>query len=368
MEERSKGGEESTERMHLSQRRRQENLEEEEEEKDYEERKRREKEEEWSTFMPISVTLALLGAFMLGMRAALEHTEGSQGESNTPKHQNPGPWGCVVFVLNTTAKGGSSGLFIGVAAMTVVWIAETLSASKGLVATVTPIPPMGLLIGAGAGAMEGVGRVPELLEPGVFWEAVSGGMRGAEMGARVAVIGGVVIGGAMCALAAMAVKNLIMGAELRVAPLMTVSVAVGASRMVLSLAPESMAIGAFVGSVLGAARDLRVLGALGMVGVGGCLGMRCLGCAPANMSKGARLITRLLGGLTGAGGAVILIIFLGFPLRLLSALVSAPVGAAIAILVWRVGELVCQSVAEVVEKLFGAISINTHYSRDETER
>ncbi|XP_018595034.1 uncharacterized protein LOC108926670 [Scleropages formosus] len=314
--------------------------------------------------IPPGAILVLLGMWTLGGSVAGENAAERPQVSGTLINQSPRPldsWRCVEPLLCATVAGSVYGLLAGAVAVVTVWLAQVTSESVGLVATVQRVPLMGLLIGAVLGAVEGVGKIAELLGPGIFWEVVEGAMKGATTGARVAGVGGVTIGGAMCAVAVVPVRNMVRGGDLRVAPLATVSAAMGAARVALSLAPEAVAMGTFMGAVLGSARDLIVLKTLGTVFVGGYFGVKGQKIICEDWATEVWGVAALPGWLVGAGGAVFLITLLGSPLGIFPMLVSVIVGIAMAFLVWRVGELLCQSVAKVLEELFGAISTSAHY-------
>lgn len=296
--------------------------------------------------------------------------EGSPGEAESlPPTRQLDYHLFVELVLRATARGAAVGLLRGVAAVSLVWIAEVLSGSNGLVTSVLRAPFLGLLIGLGLGAADGVAQAEELQEPGVWWEVVGNGMSGAGVGARVAAVSGVVIAGLMSIMTVRAVKNVAKSGEIRMAQFITVSVAVGAARMVLCLAPGCMATGALVVSILGTGRDLHNLGALVVLGLGWCAGQRWL-CGGVSVflmwDKLGKLSPRyLIGRLVGLTVAVVGSMCLGFSLQMYSALVSVLLGASIAFLSWRGGEAVCQVFAEVVERLFVAISINTYHGQEE---
>ncbi|XP_036793957.1 uncharacterized protein LOC118937707 [Oncorhynchus mykiss] len=331
---------------------------------------------QWA-FVRATLIVVSLGALFLSLGAwtvlGLEDIEEeSPGEAESLPPARPLDYHlCVELVLRTTARGGAIGLLRGLAAFSVVWIAEVLSGSNGLVASVLRAPFLGLLIGLGVGAADGVGRVEELLEPGVWWKVVGNGVSGTGVGARVAAVSGVVIAGLMSIMTVRAVKNVAKSGEIRMAQFITVSVAVGAARMVLCLAPGCMATGALVVSILGTRRDLHNLGALVVLGLGWCAGQRWLGGGGGVSvflvwDKLGQLSPRhLIGRLVGLTVAVVGSMCLGFSLQMYSALVSVLLGASIAFLSWRGGEAVCKVFAEVVERLFVAISINTYHGQEE---
>ncbi|XP_028842990.1 uncharacterized protein LOC114794535 [Denticeps clupeoides] len=309
----------------------------------------------------VASVLVLLVALIIGAGMLFGGTGGSS-EQTLPWTQGTFDWlGCAGLILRTTAWGAAVGLVYGVTAVAAVWAAELLSTSEGLVSTVVRIPLLGLLIGGGAGAAEGAALVAEVAWP--FGKALKSGMNGAAAGGRVAIFAGVAVGGAICTLAAVAVRNMARGQGLRTAPLITVSVVFGALRMVLSFAPGCLAAGAFAGSFLGTVKNSQDVLVVMATVLGSLAGARWLGGAPPRLDEEELLTVKYIaGGLSGAVSALCGLSCAGLHYQVSLILAGVLAGAAMAYFFWATGEVICHSLADVVEKLLGAVSFSTHYS------
>ncbi|KAJ7992099.1 hypothetical protein DPEC_G00275040 [Dallia pectoralis] len=309
----------------------------------------------------LSLSLGALGLGDMGERSPGE-TPTDAGQLNF--HQG------AELVLRASSTGGIAWLLRGVALVSVVWMAEVLSGSKGLVTSVLRTPCLGLLIGLGLGAADGLRRTVEVLGPGAWLRVLGNGIGGAGVGASVAAESAVAIGGLLSLVAIRAAKNVAIGGEIRPAPLVVVLVVAGAARTALSLAPGCMAAGALAGSVLGTGRDGHALTALLVLGSGWWAGWRWLGGGGAlELTTGAEAgrlsARRVVGGVTGLSLSVFGALCLGLPLQIYPVLVSVLLGTPIALLSLTGGEAVCRTLAESVDRLFVAISINTYHGQEE---
>lgn len=171
---------------------------------------------------------AMLVVVSLGVLSLLEHGQNCDWKTEEEKEESPGEAVslpptrqldyhlCVELVLRATARRASVRLLRRVATLSVVWIAEVLSgSSRGRVwiASLLRAPFLGLLIGLGVGAADGVDRAVEFLEPWVWWEVVGNGVSGAGGQVGCSEWGG--HWGLMSILAVRAVKNAVKGAEIR---------------------------------------------------------------------------------------------------------------------------------------------------------
>lgn len=320
----------------------------------------------WRQGLPMSVLTAFMSLLLVELAVEVEGMGRCSKSSSMFAEESPRPsdmWERTESVFLSTLAGSGYGLAVGAGAVVAIWIAEALSASSGLVAVVWQVPLLGLLTGAGAGALVGLDMLSECVGEETLCEAARGGLKGIWVGVKVAVVGGATIVGAMCVVSAMAMRNLVRGGDLRLAPLVAVSAAAGTFTVVLTWAPETMAIGCFLGALLGSTQDLAVLKTLGLLAVGGCVGVKGLRspCVyPRVRSWWLQMLNR---GLVGAAGAVFLAAILGFPFRPFPVLVRISVGAAMAFSVWWMADGLCYSAATV---MFEVLSISAHYEHGET--
>ncbi|XP_048847447.1 uncharacterized protein LOC125718024 [Brienomyrus brachyistius] len=317
----------------------------------------------WRQELPVSVLTAFMLLLLVEFAVGVEGV-GRRGKSSTMlDEESPRPLDLWESVFLSTLVGSGYGLAVGTGAVVVIWIAEALSASSGLVAVVWQVPLLGLLTGAGAGALNGLDMLSECVGQETLCEAARGGLKGIWVGVKVAVVGGATIGAAMCVVSAVAMRNLVRGGHLRLVPLVTVSAAAGAFTVVLSWAPETMTIGCFLGALLGSTQDPAVLKTLGLLAVGGCAGVKGLRSPCVSPSVGSWWPQMLNRALVGAGGAVFLAAVLGFPLRPFPVLVRISVGAVMAFSLWWMVDGLCHSAATV---MFGVLSISAQYEHGES--